>query len=218
MSTAIFLFRTHKINLTNLAIAMAIENAVDYVYNPCRYEIVSGFFVPRVGKFAMELVDQPDVNFRDINWVNNLSLLDRNVSRAQNEGKVLIFGTHSDEQLKFLKKTYNNKIKTIAVNYSPNMYLFMLESIASYHLHLITNNMVDSNQSTEIHSLSHYMSEFDRLELIPKCSKTVADYEIPVDDFYSLDKMSSHYSEIGLPVTEESVKYYTSWSSSLPTR
>lgn len=221
MSTKIYLFKTHPINITNLALAQLIENAVGSSYETCSYALIDNkFFKLIVGKFAQKQTDNPSVNFRHIDWSIpvNLSNLNQSVELATAQNKFLIFGSNSTNQIDFLKKYYTNDIVTIGINYNENMYLTLLDNMVKYHIYLLNNNSHISQLDRELFNtkssaelIDYYTNAFNQQNLIPRTSVIDCDYTILVDDFLNKSVMAKHYNNLGVPFTIASEQYYDTW-------
>jgi hypothetical protein len=221
MSTKIYLFKTHPINITNLALAQLIENAVGLSYETCSYSLRDNkFFKLIVGKFAQKQTDNPANDFRHIDWSIpvNLSNLNQSVELAATQNKFLIFGNNSNNQIDFLKTYYTNDIVTIGINYNENMYLTLLDNMVKYHIYLLNNNsnisqldreLLNTKSSAEL--IDYYTNTFNQQNLIPRISVIDCDYTILVDDFFNKSVMAKHYINLGVPFTIASEQYYDTW-------
>jgi len=111
MSTSIYLFRTHQINISNLALAQALENADDRCFDRCYFTLEDNkFFRVTTGKFVNSY---PSADFRIIDWSTMIDSLDLYVTRAKEQKKFLIFGTAREDQINFLKQHFGSDINTI---------------------------------------------------------------------------------------------------------
>ena len=221
MSTKIYLFKTHPINITNLALAQLIENAFGSSYETCSYSLSDNkFFKLTVGNFAQKQTNNPTADFRHIDWSIpvNLSNLNQSVELAVAQNKFLIFGNNSNDQIDFLKTYYTNDIVTIGINYNENMYLTLLDNMAKYHIYLLTNNsnisqldqeLLKTKSSAEL--IDYYTNAFNQQNLIPRISVIDCDYTILIDDFFNKSVMAKHYINLGVPFTVASEQYYDIW-------
>lgn len=200
---SIFLFKTHPINLTNLAQTLLLFNANDNSYEVCKYSIDKKFIrLDELGNFAKSMrTDQESWRYQD--WKLSLDILENKIDAACDQNKTIIFGSHRDDQIYFLKDYFQNKITTIGINYKEDLYDLLLRNVAEYHVYL--------NSSKE--SVEFYMDKFDSINLIPKQSTTLCDYEICVNDFFDKSKMITHYKILHYPFTQQSLQNYESWLS-----
>jgi hypothetical protein len=214
MSTKIILFKTHKINLTNLAISQIRENSPDSFYDSCHYNLVQNkFFVLQLNNFAKHIGD-----VRNMDWSTNTEYLDKCLASE----KQLLFGSHDDSQINFLKQYYKSDILTIGINYDIDMYQLLLTNVAEYHIYLLATGQITLSEHDEIlletmdsqNLVKYFANEFDSINLIPKSSFINCDYNILVNDFFDKSKMTDHFNNIGFPFTEESQQYYDQWANS----
>lgn len=217
MSTKIFLFKTHQINVTNLAVAQIVENSFDSFYNSCRYKLVHNkFFVLQLNDFARNIGEQP----RNKDWSNSINYLDNCLA----SNKKLIFGSHHDSQIDLLKAHYKSEILTIGINYNEDLYPALLKNVAEFHIYSLNTGSIKPSELDDMlmdsmkyqDLVDYYSKEFDTIKLIPKSSFVQCDYNILVNDFLDKDKMSNHFNNMGFPFTKESELYYNQWISSNP--
>jgi hypothetical protein len=57
--------------------------------------------------------------------------------------------------------------------------------------------------------IAYYVSAFDHL--VPKSHISDCDYDIPLDDFFSLDRLNGHLTEIGFALNLEAIDFYNQW-------
>ena len=197
-----------------MAISQIVENSTESFFDSCRYDLVHNkFFVLQLNNFAKNIGD-----VRNLEWSNNTMYLDK----CLESGKKLIFGSHHDSQIDFLKRHYKSDIMTIGINYGEDMYPLLLKNVAEYHIYLLGNGSIQPNENDEIlmetlnhHDLvNYYSTEFNSINLVPHSSFVNCDYNIIVNDFLDKSKMADHFRNIGFPFTEESQKYYDQWFSS----
>ena len=214
MSTKIILFKTHKINLTNLAISQIVENSPESFYDSCRYTLVHG----------KSSISQPNNSLknigevRDRDWSTGFDYLDK----CLESGKKLIFGSHHDSQINLLKQKYGMDVLTVGINYDEDLYQSLLKNVAEYHVYLLRTGSIDASEKDDIlietlvygDLVKYYMREFDSINLVPRSSFINCDYNIPVADFFDKQKMSNHFDKIGFPFTKESQSYYDQWLAS----
>ena len=198
---SIFLFKTHPINLTNLAQTLLLFNAKDNSYEACSYSIDTKFIRhDELGQFAKSMrTDYESWRYQD--WKLSLDILENKIDAAIDKNKTIIFGSHRNDQIYFLKDYFQNKITTIGINYKEDLYDLLLRNVAEYHVYL--------NSSLE--SVNFYIDKFHSINFIPKQSITSCDYEIMINDFFNQDKMTEHYKVLGYPFTEQSIQIYKSW-------
>lgn len=215
----IYVFRTHKINLTNLFLGILYVSAGAQVHGPCYYSINNdGFFDLIEGDFARHMCENPSDNFRNIDWPNNIDRLHEILDRVN---KHLIFGSHHVDQIQYLKSQFGNKSITVAVNYDPDDYDLLLKNLAQNHVRLLQSNMIQANQHDQDLMLKlgntdlvqHYQHEFDRMRLIPVSISDTFDYVIKVKDFYNKNKVADHVTNLGFEFSESAQKYYDYWIS-----
>jgi hypothetical protein len=201
---SIFLFKTHPINVTNLAQTLFLENAVDTSHEACQYIIEKNKFIThkKFGSFARSIYLN-NKNWRELDWANALDILESQLDIATKQNKVIIFGSNRDDQIDFLKRHFNHDITTVGINYNQDMYPLLLKNVAEHHVWL--NSTVDSTE--------HYIQEFDKMNLVPRSSIINCDYNILVNDFFNFDLMSKHYENLGFPFTLISQEMYNTWRS-----
>jgi hypothetical protein len=224
MSTSIYLFKTHQINISNLALAQALENAGDLCLDRCYFTLEDNkFFKVVTGKFVNSHLLNSD--FRYIDWETNIDSLNLYIQQAKQQKKFLIFGTALDDQINFLKKYFGDSITTIGVDYTESIYQKLLYNLAEYHLYKLKHNLtVITDHDRKILSslsvadaVSHYANSFDQLALIPHSNSTVSDYNILINDFADKNKMSAHYNDLSIPFTDNSQVFYDTWSANQST-
>lgn len=220
MSTLIYLFKTHQINISNLAQAQALENADIQCLDRCHYYLEDNkFFKISLGNFVTSYLKSPSDDFRNIDWSGLLPNLDLYVDRARHQGKFLISGTARDDQISVLKQHYGPDIVTIDIGYTDAVYQNLLFNLAELHVYRLTHNQspkTDVDKEIFDHlspqqAIFHYISEFDHQQLIPQSSASDCDYQILIDDFTNKSAMAAHFSYIGLPFTASSESFYDYW-------
>lgn len=216
----LYLFKTHKINLSILPLALAIENNPSQVYKTCRFPLVSNQYVGlEIGELINNSCEDPNKNFRYIDWSTNIDYLNQAMDHADVLDQEVIFGTHRDDQLTFLKNYYTDRITTVGVNYDVDTYPTLLASIAQYHVYMLENNIITPNESDqELLSnssksilIDHYIKEFDAMNLVPRTSQVDCDININISDFFNKSTMIQHYTNIGITLTPEFDRYYDTW-------
>jgi hypothetical protein len=222
MNPIFYLIKTHQINFTNLFVGALCHSEADHALGPCYYSVKpGGFFVLTPGETATALTAQPAVNFRNICWSDKISLLDQQIEQARTQSKILIFGTHHSDQIRYLKTHYQDQCFTIGINYQHHLYETLLNDMAKYHVFLLRTNQLAPSE-VDLHNINTlcqqdlvkwYQSEFDRMKLIPYSSDFDGDHNIPVDDFLDSSKFLDHYHQIGFKNSDQFLKYYQTWSS-----
>jgi hypothetical protein len=218
MSTSIYLYKTHQINISNLALAQALENADTKCFDRCHYIFDDKFLKVVTGDFVNSY---PSIDFRTIDWSTTINSLERYQQRAQQQEKFLIFGSSRDDQINFLKQHFSNTIITIGIDYDDTIYQKLLYNLAEHHLYKLKHNQIlvtdhDKeilNSLSDVEAVQHYVDGFDQLALIPQSSNTIADYHISIGDFIDKNKMSTHYNNLNIPFTNKSHEFYNEWST-----
>jgi hypothetical protein len=217
----IYLLKLRSINIYNLLLAQLYENAGDQVFNPCRFTVNNqGFLdISVIGDFAKSQANNPEKDFRYIDWTASLDTLDNSINQATTQNQYLIFGSYHNKQIEFLKNHYGSKLMTIGINYQENFYPQLLKHKAKYHLHLLTTNQLPASELDQqlIASLSseelvnYYSNAFNEQNLIPCSDVDVYDYNVNLDDFYKKDLMTQHLNNIGIPFTSATEQFYDQW-------
>lgn len=221
MQPAIYLLKLRTINIYNLPLALLYENDWDHIYDPCRFVVNNqGFLdITTVGDFAKSQTPNPEKDFRYINWSESLSTLDYSLNQSIEKNKYLVFGSYCTDQLDFLKNHYGKQVLSIGINYQENFYPYILKHKAKHHVHLLS---VDQSLATELDKqlfatlslddlIAYYSNAFDQQNLIPHSDVTDYDYNINIEDFFNKSLMLQHFSNIGVPFTPQSEKYYDLW-------
>ena len=219
MHPKIYLFRTHKINLANLFLSMVYHNNKNLAFKPCYYNITGGkFFTVDIGEFADECQTLTQTSFRNINWVEHADKLQPFIDQAQQSNQALVFGSHSDEQIDFLKQKFGDDVYTVGVDYNQDLYPTLLKNAAEYHVYLLDTGQIESNTSDlELKSLSYqdrvnaYINSFDQINLFPHSSSAPRDYNVNVADFTNQDLMLSHIQNVFGTIDKTTVDYYQLW-------
>jgi hypothetical protein len=201
---SIFLFKTHTINITNLAQTLFFKNIANVSYHACEYAIQENKFITheKFGNLCKSINPNPK-DWRLLDWTNVIDKLEFQFDIASKQNKNIIFGSHRDDQIAFLKKHFGQHIITIGINYYQDMYPLLLKNVAEHHVWL--------NSSTE--TVDYFTQEFDKINLVPRYSITDCDYNILINDFFDFDLMSTHYKNLGFPFTAVSQEMYDSWRS-----
>jgi post-segregation antitoxin (ccd killing protein) len=221
MSTLLYLFKTHQINISNLAQAQALENADTASLDRCYYYFEENkFFKINLGALVTTHLKTPASDFRTIDWAETISSLNSYYERAQQQEKILIIGTARNDQISFLKQYYGSDILTIDVGYTESIYQNLLLNLAELHIHRLTQSPItQSNIDREIlesksttQAINYYINAFDSQQLIPRSSDSVdTDYRILIDDYTNKLAMANHYRNIELPFTANSESFYDFW-------
>lgn len=175
-------FKTHPINITNLFIGMTIESLSNFLYRPC-YSILDGKFFHCAPNLFANFCEDAERSFRYLIW--DQSNIDKLVSIANETEKSIVFGSHNNDQIKIIQNALKDQCYVISIDYTEQSYQILLDNLVSYHLYL--NNLTD---------YEHYVTEFDRMQLIPKSSFCPADYNINFADFFNKEKMQQHFQNL----------------------
>jgi len=222
MSPTIYLIKTHKINLSNLFLLLLLENLKDFSFNACEYTLQNKFIVlEKLGNFAQSVIPDPKNNLRFANWKDYLDLLNQQVSIAQAQNKKIIFGSHHDDQIDFLKNHYKDEITTIGINYTDNLYFKLLQNVAEFHLFQLKNQQIAINNydrhllntKSDLELVEYYSIEFDKLNLIPITYQSQFDYNISIDDFYNFDSIKKHFGNLNISTVDNSYYLWKKWNN-----
>lgn len=213
----IYLFRTHRINFTNLFLGMLYSDAETIAYGPCTYTVSpDGFFDIVEGSFAKQMCQVPSKQFRDIDWSTNIDQL---LNVYHNTDKHLIFGSHHVSQIDYLKKKFDRDCVTVALNYTNSDYEFLLRNLAENHVRLLLAGKLQPTvhdtrlmqTSTDQDLVRYYQREFDQLELIPRSVSDNLDYTIDIMDFFNEQKILQHVTNLGFSLSDTVQRYYNYW-------
>ena len=187
-----------------MAQTLFLENAVDTSYDACQYIIEKNKFITHktFGSFAQSVCAAAK-SWRELDWSEILDKLEIQLDIASKQNKNIIFGSHRDDQISFLKNHFEQRITTIGINYNQDMYPLLLRNVAEHHVWL--------NSTAE--SAEYYIQEFDKINLVPRSSITNCDYNILVNDFFDAGLMSKHFENLGFPFTSISQEMYDTWHS-----
>jgi hypothetical protein len=201
---SIFLFKTHPINVTNLAQTLFFKNIAHVSYHACEYAIQENKFITheKFGDLCSSINPNPN-NWRELDWSGVLDKLEFQLDIASSQNKIIMFGSHRDDQISLLKRHFGQRITTIGINYNQDMYPLLLRNVAEHHVWL--------NCTTE--PADYYIQEFDKINLVSRSSITNCDYNILVNDFFDAGLMSKHYENLGFPFTAISQEMYDAWHS-----
>ena len=226
--TPFYLFKTHKINVTNLVQSMAMYNALEKgVLSPsnCFFSLhSSNFFINKLGSLtvACALGNDADSTFRHIEWNTNiqaLNILDQGIKNAMDNNYIHIMGSHSNQQIQFLKKHFGDLVITVGVNYNSNTKDQLIYDVARFHVYLLQNNQINiSTVDQELLAtlsidqlVKEYYNRFSNMSYIPESSFVECDYNIWVDDFADQEKMQQLMHDLDLPFTTQSTDIYKHW-------
>lgn len=147
MSINLYVINTFPINITNLFLG-TISNSDKRVLGPCQYNIKeNGILDPQLGKTAHALTSNPEFKFRNIKWhLGETKKLNNLCQSAEKENKFLVFDSHHENQINYLKKYYREKCFTIGLFYNENLYDILLESMARYHIFLLKYKRIQINE------------------------------------------------------------------------
>lgn len=215
----IYVARTHRINLTNIFVAVLIESAGQQVHGPCYYSVTPTGFLDQIpGDFAQTMCEDPITQTRNIDWASNIDRLRAYHTAA---GKHLIFGSHHPDQIQYLKTQLTDQSCTVAMNYDTDDYDRLLHNLARDHVRLLQagrleasihdQDLMDTLTATQL--VGHYAQEFDRMQLIPRAVSDTFDYQIRVKDLYNKSRMTQHVRDLGFEFSALAESYYDHWLS-----
>lgn len=223
MSNYIYLFKTQRLNLFEMAGAQIIKNAPEKFYNICDYVLDSKFLkIRQLGDIVTNFLPKLDGNyrnFRNVNWNKSLDYLDSIVSTAFSQNKNLMFGTNSTEQFNFLIKYYHGKCKTLAVTYTESSYEQLLDHLVDHHIYLLRNSNLEitTQDQYNLENLNefdlqrYYKESFEEQKLLPKSFSIDADHTLDFLDLIDPTKFSKWLEDLGFPFTESSKLFYYNW-------
>jgi hypothetical protein len=190
----IYLVKSFPVNITNILHAILTSNAGDKLVGSCTYRLDKKFLKANYN----ELVDIFGTNIRGVDWRENIDRLRSFISNHRTND-VMIFGSYSDDQMRFLKDMMKDRIMTVGLNYTVDHYDFLLNNMVEYHCH---ENGGD---------LEQLKIEFEKQDLCPRKSEAKFDYVIDLEDLFDRSKMIDHCDRIGLPFTDDTLTFYNSW-------
>lgn len=190
-------------------------NAKEFCLDPCEWIIDDSKFLKIVtGKFVDSYANL-SIDFRTINWTDNLNSLDRYLLTAEQQDKILIHGTSLDDQFNLIKNYFGDRVKTIGVNYTENVYETLLRNVSEYHVYRLNQSSfidaVDSELLKTNNPVNEYMKRFDDMMLIPKSSFIESDFPILIDDFVNKNVVLDYFESLGYPFTNQGSEFYDTW-------
>lgn len=211
----------HKVNVLNLIPYQLTEYFSDNWYGGCRAFVADEHPWLRQTSGLLEslTLSRLDCGLRHVDWVNNIELLKEIVSQATKNEKDLFFGAHDLSQLEFLKSFFGKNSLIIALNYGTHNYDYLLDDLAKTHIYGLKTGVTRPNEH-DVEALNtknaeqlidHYKTIFDNICFIPKYCDFHGDYEIPFDDYFSPNRMETHFTNIGLPMTNKESSIYYQW-------
>ena len=192
----VYLVKSFPVNITNILHAIMTSNAGNKLVGSCTYRLDEKFLEANYS----DLVDIFGVNIRAIEWRENIDRLRDFISDLHTDD-VMIFGSYSDDQMRFLKGLMQDDIVTIGLNYTNEHYEYLLNNMVEYHIH---KNGGDKKK---------LMMEFDQQGLCPDRSDSEFDYTINFEDLFIKTRMIDHCDNIRLPFTDDTLKFYDKWLS-----
>lgn len=223
MSNNIYLFKTQRINLLEIAGVQIIKNAPDKFYTICDYYLDDRFLkVKTLGQMVVDALPITENNyreFRNIEWNQYSDFLDQCVKLAFSKNKNIMFGTNSLEQLGYIKQVYGSKVITMAVTYTEKSYDMLLTNLTLHHINLLKTGSLPSTdydkkllaELSDTELFSHYRNSFDSLGLIDKASTTQADYVIDAENLLNQEKFGAWLNHLGFSFTDDGLEFYNSW-------
>lgn len=215
----IYVARTHRVNATNILVALLIESAGSRVHGACYYSISTEGFLDQVpGDFARTMVEDPVLQTRHVDWTQHWPELERYHDQAANN---LIFGSHHLEQIEFLKQQFGDQVCTMALNYDQADYDHMVLNMARDHVRLLQNNRLTATvhdqdltqRLTQPQLIEHYAQEFDSMGLIPTEVQETHDHQVCYRDLFRPARMQRVLEDLGFEFTDRARTYYDYWLS-----
>jgi len=223
MSTKIYLFKAHPINVSNLAIYAMDSIFINKLFGPCRPYIENKFLFCEPGLVDIEISKFTDTTTRKVEWHQHIKIFEGLVDQATQVDQNLVFGNYSDEQIEIIAGHFKNCI-TIGINYNESLYPYLISNMAQYHVYALKQgyilpNKVDLEILSGSDPVDYYKTAFDQLNLIPKSSISKFDYNIDIQDFFKPNIMTDHFNNLGdLPITSDSLyhKWLTQQGDDIP--
>ena len=164
------------------------------------------------------------VRWRNINWPNNIPALEEFLTA---ESRHVWLATVYEKQAAILKEHFGERIKTVAMNYTEEMYPVVLENWARFNATLYLNGdiqqrgaMIDSqfiNLPSNLPDNFLELAEYFRANVelfrdgLPQEITNHADYVIDLKDLYTESVFFNHLAQLGTLPTPKSVIYYNKW-------
>ena len=210
---SLYIFKTTPYNLTNLPQFCFILSRDD-LYDPCQPTIADGNLGMDVANWIKEVSpDNPSQTFRNIDWQENVKLLNRFVNKTN----PLVFGNNDAKQIDFLANYYGSQATTIACVYSDSSYDIMLTWYVLRHIRLQDFGIIPFNETdtslrkSNVDLVEYYKKSFDEQQLVPRSMVDKCDYNIPIEDLFSYDKFFQHVTNIGSLPSAKAIDYYNKW-------
>lgn len=213
-----YLFKTHRINFTNVFFGLLMTDQQDYFCMPCKFKIANDEFLDiSPGGLVNRLIEDPK-SVRNTSWSTSTEVFQKlkNFSN-QTVAQSWAIGNHSTEEIIFLKNYFQESAITIGILYNKTDYRWLLDNIARHHIFLLNidpelitllDKEILSNLSLK-QQVRYYANAFDQLDLISKESNDeFFDVNIWVQDLIDLDKMLLHFSKIGVVIKQSTIEYY----------
>lgn len=215
----IYVARTHRVNATNILVALLIESAGSRVHGACYYSISTEGFLDQIpGEFARIMVADPLLQTRHVDWTQRWPELQHYHDQAANN---LIFGSHHTDQIQFLKQQFGSQVCTIALNYDQADYDHLVLNMARDHVRLLASNRLTAtahdqdlaDRMTPAQLIEHYAQEFDAMALIPTQVQETHDYLVEFRDLFRPARMKQLLTDLGFEFTDRARTYYEYWLS-----
>ena len=221
MPVQLVTLNTHRVNALDLVPYHLMEHQHDHWHGTCHGRVDADYPWLRHSSGDLEQMtfEKFGVGIRHVDWKNNLSLLQHIVDQAEKKSQDLFFGSHSTEQLAFLKDFFGANSLVIALTYGEHNYEYLLEDLAKTHVYLLQSGQIQPNQQDQEAAASknysqlveHYKAVFDHSNYIPRSCVFQGDYEIPFDDYAHMDRMEQHFKNINFPVVDKTTSLYHTW-------
>lgn len=206
MSTTLFVFKTHQINVTNLVQYHIVNHCPEKFYKNCSYYADRKFLCSTPQTGVKEILSATNnTSVRNLNWAPYINLLASFVEEAEHQSQYVVLGNHNIDQLTALKKYFGSAMTLVCINYGKNLYHYLLNNMAQYHVYLLSHGLLvptDVDREILAHNsapVEHYQREFERLKMIPESSIDSGDYTISVDEFFDEARMEQHFAALGFP-------------------
>lgn len=224
MKPLLCLLKTYPINVTNLFLA-GICHSQPNILGSCQYAFNDqGFFELEIGSTVRMLSPTcPETSFRRLCWNdrNLLDQLDSLLDICEQQQKILCFGSHQTADIQYLKSRLGERCITVGITYQENLYSLLLDNMARYHIFMLEQRMIEPNQWDQEHMhalerpalIQHYVTEFDRQNLIEHESQLNLDYNFIMDDYFDPDRLVEHYMALGFDREDRFREYHSEWLS-----
>jgi hypothetical protein len=186
------------------------------LYDPCTPTINQGHLGMSLAQFPQEFQPKDTkTEFRNINWeekIDKLSALVNSIDQS------LVFGVNSDEQMAFLKNYFGNTAVTVSYSYDESFYDTMLTWVVTRHIAQQDNGIIEITQCDKtlrddnVDLIEYYKQSFEEQNLIPKTLTGFGDCDIPIKDFFNIEKFFQHLSNLDNNApTIKAITYYNEW-------